>query len=557
LVGDVSGVPWPLGSQTWTPGTEAGLGTMRRMKVLVSEKLSGAGLERLREHLDVDVRPGLSPDELLEAIPAYDALVVRSATKVTAAVIERAENLKVIGRAGIGLDNVDVDAATRHGVLVVNAPQSNVLSAAEHTMALLLAQARNIPQAHAALASGSWEREKWQGVELHGKTLGVIGLGRVGTLVAQRASAFGMRIIAYDPYVAPARAQQMGVSLAETVAELCRRSDFITIHMPKTPETTGLVGARELEQVKPGVRIVNTARGGLIDEAALVDALKSGRVAGAGVDVFENEPVTEHALFGLPNVVVTPHLGASTAEAQDKAGLAIAEQLLLALRGEFVPYAVNVDVGSDIPESVRPYLQLSERLGRIAVALAGGGIESLRFEYHGGIAEHDTRAVTLSGLKGAFSMVVHEPVTFVNAPLMAKERGISVEETKSTQSLDYVNLVEVRAAGAGETVSVAGVLVGKRDTERLVRVYGYDLDMAFAPIMVFFRYEDRPGIVGIVGTLLGEAGVNIANMQVARRSEGGEALMCVAVDSPIPEQVLEEIKEGARLTDARSIVVGE
>ena len=530
---------------------------MRRMKVLVSEKLSGAGLERLREHLDVDVRTGMSADELADAIGAYDALVVRSATKVTAAIIERGENLKVVGRAGIGLDNVDVDAATRHGVLVVNAPQSNILSAAEHTMALLLAQARNIPQAHSALASGSWERERWQGVELYGKTLGIIGLGRVGTLVAQRASAFGMRLVAYDPYVAPVRAQQMGVSLVETVGELCERADFMTIHMPRTPETIGLIGAAEFERVKPGVRIVNTARGGLIDEAALVEALRGGRVAGAAVDVFENEPVTEHPLFGLPNVVVTPHLGASTAEAQDKAGMAIAEQVLLALRGEFVPYAVNVDVGADIPEMVRPYLQLSERLGRLALALAGGGIESLRFEYVGGIAEHDTRALTLSGLKGAFSSVVHEPVTFVNAPLMAKERGISVEETKSSQSLDYVNLVEVRAAGQDETVSVGGVLVGKRDTERLVRVYGYDLDIAFAPNMVFFRYEDRPGIVGIVGTLLGESGVNIANMQVARRSEGGEALMCVAVDSPIPEEVLGSIKQQADLKDARSVTLGE
>lgn len=525
------------------------------MKVLISEKLSGAGLERLREHLDVDVRTGMTADELAEAIPEYDALVVRSATKVTAAIIERGENLKVVGRAGIGLDNVDVDAATRHGVLVVNAPQSNILSAAEHTMALLLAQARNVPQAHSALVAGSWERERWSGVELHGKTLGVIGLGRVGTLVAQRASAFGMRLVAYDPYVAPNRAQQMGVSLVGTVGELCSRADFITIHMPRTPETIGLVGAKELEQVKPGARIINTARGGLVEETALVEALKTGRLGGAGVDVFENEPVTDHPLFGLPNVVVTPHLGASTAEAQDKAGLAIAEQVLLALRGEFVPYAVNVDVGADIPETVRPYLRLAERLGRLAVALTGSGMESLRFEYHGGIAEHDTRAVTLSGLKGAFSAIVHEPVTFVNAPLMAKERGISVEETKSSQSLDYVNLLEVRAACQGETVSVAGVLVGKRDTERLVRVYGYDLDMSFAPIMVFFRYEDRPGIVGIVGTLLGESGVNIANMQVARQSEGGEALMCVAVDSPIPDAVLTSIKEKARLSDARSIVL--
>ncbi|HET7481711.1 MAG TPA: phosphoglycerate dehydrogenase, partial [Actinomycetota bacterium] len=348
------------------------------MKVLVAERLSEAGIERLREHVEVDVRLKLSHEELLEAIAPYDALIVRSATQVDADVLERAENLKIVGRAGIGLDNVDVDAATRHGVLVVNAPQSNVLSAAEHTMALLLAQARNVPQAHHALVGGAWEREKWQGVELHGKTLGIVGLGRVGTLVAQRASAFGMRLIAFDPYVSPARAGQMGVELYENVADVCRRSDFVTIHLPKTPETVGIIGTREIEQMKPGARVVNTSRGGLIDEAALVEALKAGRLGGAALDVFDGEPVTSHSLFDFPNVVVTPHLGASTAEAQDKAGIAIAEQILLAARGEFVPYAVNVEVGSDIPEAVRPYLQLADRLGRVAVALAGAGIESLR-----------------------------------------------------------------------------------------------------------------------------------------------------------------------------------
>lgn len=525
------------------------------MKVLTSEKLSQAGLDQLREHFEVDVKLGLSEAELSETIGSYDALIIRSATQVTAELIEKAENLKVIGRAGIGLDNVDVDAATRHGILVVNAPQSNVLSAAEHTLALLLAQARNIPQAHEALVNGRWERERWNGVELHGKTLAVVGLGRVGTLVAQRASAFGMHLVAYDPYVSAQRAAQMGVDLVETIAEVCRRADFLTIHLPKTPETVGIIGAAEFREMRAGVRIVNTARGGLIDEDALADAIEGGTVAGAAVDVFVGEPVTEHRLFSLPGVVVTPHLGASTAEAQDKAGTTIAEQVLLALRGEFVPYAVNVDVGSDIPEAVRPYLRLAERLGQIAVALAGSGIEGLRFEYHGGIAEHDTRAVTLSGLKGAFTAVSHEPVTFVNAPLLAKERGISVEEAKSSQSLDYVNLVEVRAVCKGETVSVAGVVAGKRDTERLVRVYGYDLDMTFHPTMAFFRYEDRPGIVGIVGTFLGESGVNIANMQVARQTEGGEALMGLAVDSPIPQDVLEGIVKKARLKDAKLIVL--
>lgn len=525
------------------------------MKVLVTESLATAGLKRLSEDLEVDLRTDMPHDALAEAIAPYDALVIRSATEVDEAILERAERLKVIGRAGIGLDNVDVAAATRHGVLVVNAPQSNVLSAAEHTMALLLAQARNIPRAHHALVNGSWDRERWQGVELHGKTLGIVGLGRVGTLVAQRASAFGMRLIAYDPYVSSARAAQMGVVLLDTIGELCGRADFLTIHLPKSAETVGLIGDRELAAARPGIRIVNTARGGLIDERALKRALEDGRVAGAALDVFETEPVTSHPLFELDNVVVTPHLGASTAEAQDKAGVAIAEQVELALRGEFVPYAVNVEIGPDIPEPIRPYLHLAQILGRTVVALAGTGIEDLRFGYLGGIADHDARALTLSGLKGAFSAVVHEPVSFVNAPLLARERGISVEETKSSRSVDYVNLIEVTALCKGETVSVAGALVGKKENERLVRVRGYELDMAFHPIMVLFRYEDRPGIVGIVGTLLGRAGVNIASMQVARHTQGGEALMGMAVDSPIPQDVLDAIVGKARMRDARTIIL--
>jgi D-3-phosphoglycerate dehydrogenase len=520
----------------------------------VAEPMAEAGLERLRESLEVDERLDLSPQELLAAIHSYDALIIRSATRVDAEVIGRGERLKVIGRAGIGLDNVDVEAATRAGVLVVNAPQSNILSAAEHTMALLLAQARNVPQAHNALVSGSWERERYQGVELHGKILGIVGLGRVGTLVAQRASAFGMHLLAYDPYVAPGRASQMGVELVSSVAELCRLAEFVTIHLPRSPETMGIISERELSQAHADLRIVNTARGGLIDEDALARALKDGRVAGAALDVFEDEPVTDHPFFRLDNVVVTPHLGASTAEAQDKAGVAIADQVVLALQGEFVPFAVNVDVGPEIPEAVRPYLRLAERLGRLAVALAGPGVEAYGFEYLGGIARHDTRALTLAGLKGAFSAVVHEPVTFVNAPFLARDRGIGVEESRSPQSHDYVNLMEVRARCRDDVVTVAGTLVGKRDNERLVRVRGFELDMSFHRHMAFFRYEDRPGIVGIVGGRLGRAGVNIANMQVARLSQGGEALMGLAVDSPIPQEVLDEIVREAGVRDARTMV---
>src|ERR687895_1206619 len=345
------------------------------MKVLVTEPVADAGLERLKEQVDVDVKLDLPPQELADAIGSYDALIVRSATKVDAALLERAETLKVVARAGIGLDNVDIDAATRAGILVVNAPQSNVISAAEHTMALLLAQARNVPQAHVALVGGSWERDRWKGVELNGKTLGIIGLGRVGALVAQRASAFGMRLIAFDPYVAPNRAAQMGVELVPSVIDLCKRADFITIHLPKTPETIGIIGREEIAQMRPNARIVNTARGGLIDDDALYEALEEGRIGGAALDVFDPEPITEHRLFSLPNVVVTPHLGASTTEAQDKAGVTIAEQILLALQGEFVPFAVNLDVGAEIPEVIRPYLGLVERLARVAVALSGPGIE--------------------------------------------------------------------------------------------------------------------------------------------------------------------------------------
>ncbi|CAN5752331.1 phosphoglycerate dehydrogenase [soil metagenome] len=539
------------------PGRGRFPGRVGFVKVLVAEPLSEAGIAYLDGHDDVavDTLTGLSPEDLIARIAPYDTLVIRSETRVDARLLERAENLKVVGRAGIGLDNVDVAAATRAGVLVVNAPQSNVISAAEHTIALMLAQARNIPQAHNALVGGAWERSKWQGVELAGKTLGIVGLGRVGTLVAQRAGAFGMRLVAYDPYVAGSRAAQLGARLATSVAAVCEVADFLTIHLPRTQETEGIIGKRELAVIKPGARIVNTARGGLVDEEALLQALEEGRVAGCALDVFNGEPVTEHPLFGRNNVVVTPHLGASTAEAQDKAGVAIAEQVVLALRGQFVPYAVNLDAGSDLPVAARPYLGLADKLGRMAVALAGPGIESLRFEYHGGISEIDTRALTLAGLKGGFSAVMHEPVTYVNAPLLAKERGITVEETKLSESLDYVNLVEVHARGGDATVSVGGTVVGKRDALRLVRVYGYDIDTVFAPIMAFFRYVDRPGVIGIVGTHLGQAGVNIANMQVGRQTEGGEALMALAVDSPIPEPVLAAIAREADFRAARLVVL--
>jgi D-3-phosphoglycerate dehydrogenase len=518
-------------------------------RVLIAEPLAEAGVELLRAHHEVDARAAATREELLAAVAGAEALVVRSATSVDAEVLEAGRRLKVVGRAGIGLDNVDVAAATRLGIMVVNAPQSNVISAAEHTVALILAQARNIPQAHFALREGRWERGRFQGAELYGKTLGIVGLGRVGALVAQRLNAFGMRLLAYDPYVSRDRAAQMGVELA-SLADVLARADVVTVHLPKTPETTGLIGQSELAAMKPGARLVNTARGGIVDEAALAKAIDDGHLAGAALDVFAEEPTTQSPLFDLDGVVVTPHLGASTTEAQDKAGVTIAQQLLLALAGQFVPNAVNVDAGP-VPDAVRPFLSLVEKLGRLYTALAGGGAGGrasglgggrLRLEYLGALAEQDTRVLTLAALKGMFSPVVHEPVTFVNAPLLAAERGIEVTETRARQSHDWVNLVTLSGEGSRGQVGVAGTTVGPRDAERLVAINGIPVDMAPGDHMAFLFYEDRPGVIGRVGTILGEAGVNIASMQVGRRKQGGEALMALTVDTGIPAGVLERVE---------------
>lgn len=524
------------------------------MKVLVTEKLAERGLDLLREEFDVEERLDLASGGLAEAIRPYQALIVRSQTRVDARVIAAAENLRVVARAGIGLDNVDVEAATRRGVLVVNAPQSNILSAAEHTLALLLAQARSIPEAHADLVGGEWNRSKFQGVELYGKTLGIVGLGRVGTMVAQRALAFGMRIVAYDPFVARDRARQLGIELMPDLGALLVQADVITIHLPRTPETEGLIGERELGLMKQGARLVNTARGGIVDEAALEVAVRSGHLGGAALDVFDQEPVTEHPLFGLPGVVVTPHLGAATQEAQDKAGETIAEMVRLALRGEFVPHAVNV-AATEVSEQVRPFLPLAERLGRILNGLSEEAIRSIHVDYLGRIADSDTGILTLGVVKGALTGVVHEPVSFVNAPIIAKDRGITVSDTRSTASEDYVNLILVRADTEGGEVAVGGTLVGPRNAQRLVRVYDFDVDMPPAEHMAFFLYEDRPGVIGKVGTILGEAGINIAGMEVGRREAGGLALMGLTVDSPIPPEVLERIVAAVGMKRARSIVL--
>lgn len=525
---------------------------MSKPVVLIAEELSPATVDALGPDFEIRHCNGADRAELIPAVADVDAILVRSATKVDAEAIAAARRLKVVARAGVGLDNVDVAAATKAGVMVVNAPTSNIVTAAELACGLLIATARNIPPANAALKNGEWKRSKYTGVELSEKTLGVVGLGRIGVLVAQRMSAFGMKIVAYDPYVQPARAAQMGVKLL-TLDELLEVSDFITVHLPKTPETLGLIGDEALHKVKPGVRIVNAARGGIVDEAALASALKEGRVAGAGLDVFAKEPCTDSPLFEFDNVVATPHLGASTDEAQEKAGVAVARSVRLALAGELVPDAVNVQ-GGVIAEDVRPGLPLAEKLGRIFTALAGGVAVRLDVEVRGEITQHDVKVLELSALKGVFEDVVAETVSYVNAPLFAQERGVEVRLTTSSESPEHRNVITVRGTLAGgEEVSVSGTLSGPKNVQKIVAVDDYDVDLVLSDHMAFLRYTDRPGVVGTVGRILGDGGINIAGMQVARAAQGGEALVAVTVDSEVPQSVLTEIVTDIGAASARAV----
>lgn len=505
-------------------------------RVLVTEAIADGGLQQLRDagHV-VDIQLGLTPEQLNEQIKGAHALIIRSATNVTAEMLEAADELIVVGRAGIGLDNVDTTAATDRGVMVVNAPQSNVLSAAEHTMAMMLSQARNVPQAHAALKEGRWERSKWNGVELSDKTLGIIGLGRIGKLVAQRSLAFGMNLVAYDPFVSADAAMKINVELL-SLEELMSRADFITLHLAKTPETAGMINRDMFALAKPNLRVINVARGGIIDEADLAEAVRSGQIAGAAIDVFDSEPTTESPLFELDSVVVTPHLGASTTEAQDKAGDTIAEQVGLALAGDFVPFAVNVEAG-EASETIRPYQQLAEKLGGIFAGLAVDIDGPLEVSYEGKIGEYDTRILTLSLLKGLFGAVSDAPVSYVNAPQLAEEKGIEIRPTSSTTSHDFVNLITIRS---GEH-SVAGTLVGLNSVPRVVRIDDHALEITPAPNMVVVRNEDVPGIIGKVGSILGDSGANISDMVVGRNNDGVSALMVFTTDDELPDSVAAEL----------------
>jgi D-3-phosphoglycerate dehydrogenase / 2-oxoglutarate reductase len=510
-------------------------------KVLVREKIADAGVALLRERFEVDVD---STADLAESIGEYDAIIIRSATKLTSELIDRAARLKVIGRAGVGVDNVDVDAATRRGIVVANAPESTVISAAEHAVGLLLALSRNIPQAHAALKDGRWERSKYGGLELADKTLGVLGFGRIGQQVARRAAGLQMRVVAYDPFVSRERFRELGVERAETPEGVYAAADFITLHLPLTPETQGSIGADAFAAMKPGVRIVNAARGELVDEGALLDVLRSGQVAGAALDVFSAEPYSG-PLLELDNVVVTPHLAASTEEAQDRAGVIVAQQVAAALEGELVTNAVNIPVvrAEDL-DLLGPYIPLAATLGRLAMELVGGRADQLALTYYGSLSSYDTRLLTVAALNGAFQGRVDRPVNYVNAPLVAEELGVDVSEEKRRSARDFTNLVRVSVRANGNELKVAGTLIGRDDRRWLVAALGFQVDIELSPLMAFFQYDDVPGVIGRVGTMFGEAGVNIANMAVSRTRRGGKALMAISIDSDPPPELVEHLHSG-------------
>ena len=524
--------------------------------VLIAEELSSATLEALGPDFEVRNCDGANRVELLEALgKGVDAVLIRSATKMDAEAIGAAKGLKVIARAGVGLDNVEIPAATAAGVMVVNAPTSNIVSAAELAIALLLASARHVSPAHAALRNGKWARSKYTGVELFEKTLGIVGFGRIGQLVAARMQAFGMKVVAYDPYLQPARAAQLGVRLVD-LDELLGISDFITIHLPKTKETANLIGVEALKKVKPTVRIINAARGGVLDELALYDAIKEGRVGGAGLDVFSTEPCTDSPLFGLDQVVATPHLGASTDEAQERAGIAVAVSVRKALAGELVPDAVNVK-GGIIHEDVRPALSLVEKLAGVLIGLAGEVPVNLEVAVHGEIAAHDCSVLGLSAMKGALLGLGAEDVTYVNAPGLALERGLATTVTADEVSPDHRNIVTLNAAlSRGVQITVSGTLMGIRQVQKIVAIDSYDLDLVPSENMIFMRYADRPGVVGTVGNILGKDSINIGGMQVARNHEGGEALMAITVDSPVASRVLESLAQETGANLVRSVTLG-
>jgi D-3-phosphoglycerate dehydrogenase len=528
-------------------------------RVLVAEDIGASGIDLLREHFDVDTAFDTDGFDLEARIGDYDGILIRSATKLTAELLAKATSLKAIGRAGVGVDNVDVPAATKAGIVVANAPQSNVVTAAEHTLALLLALARNVPQAHASLTSGKWERSKFSGTEVMDKTLGILGFGRIGQLVAQRAMSFGMRIVAFDPFVAAERYRELGVENAETSDELYAQADFITLHLPKTPETENWLDAEAFAKMRDGVRILNVARGPLIDDAALEAALDSGKVGGAALDVFRSEPITDHPLFGRPNVIVTPHLGASTAEATDRAGLQAAEQVVAALTGGAVLTAVNVPaVAAEDLEVLGPFLPLARELGRLAAVLGeGSSIDRVEVEYLGRIAERDTRPIGVSVLLGVLGGHTEEEVNEVNAPSIAAERGIEVAETSSTTARDFTDLLRVTVVSGDRRERVVGTVLGQRNRPHLLEAWGQRFNLQLEPHLAIFKYSDVPGMIGRVGTAFGEQGVNISSAAVGHTPDGSEgdglAVMVVTTSEPVRQAVVDGLASADGFVAGRAV----
>ncbi len=534
-------------------------------KVLVAEQIGDSGIQLLRDAgFDVDLGFDWDREALAERIAAYDGILIRSATQLDADLLERATSLKAVGRAGVGVDNVDVEAATKHGIVVANAPQSNVVTAAEHTLALLLALARNVPQAHGALVDGRWDRSKYSGVELMDKTLGILGFGRIGQLVAERAMGFDMKVVAYDPFVGAERFRELGVHKAETSDEVYAVADFITIHLPKTPETEGWLDAEAFAKMKDGVRILNVARGPLVVDADLQAALDSGKVAGAALDVFRSEPMTEHPLFGYPNVIVTPHLGASTAEATDRAGFQAAEQVVAALTGGSVTTAVNVPaVAAEDLEVLGPFLPLCRRLGRLAVGIAeGGSVDRVDVEYLGRLADRDCRPLTTAVLLGLLSGHTEEQVNAVNAPAIAAERGIVTSETKRTSARDFTELVRVTLVSGERRERVVGTTLGRRHRPHLLEAWGRRFNLQLEDHLALFRYRDLPGMIGRVGTIFGAHGVNIDAAAVGYEPDDGEdgvpapdgdAVMVVTTHDAVPPALVEEIVASDGFLSGRAV----
>ncbi|HTW11593.1 MAG TPA: phosphoglycerate dehydrogenase [Solirubrobacteraceae bacterium] len=531
---------------------------MSEAKVLVAEKVGASGINLLEEHFDVELGFDWDRDQVKARLPEFDGILIRSATKLDAELLAAGTRLRAIGRAGVGVDNVDVLEATRRGIVVANAPLSNVVTAAEHTMALLLALARNVPQAHQSLVEGRWDRSKYSGVELYEKTLGVIGFGRIGQLVAERAKGFGMHVIAYDPVVGHSRYDDLGVERAERPDDVYAVADFLTLHLPKTPETTGWLNADVLAKCKDGVRVLNVARGPLVVDADLQAALDSGKVGGAALDVFQTEPITEHPLFGYPNVIVTPHLGASTAEANDRAGFQAAEQIVAALTGGSVTTAVNIPaIPEDDLEALAPFLPLSRSLGKIAAALAEGtAVDTVKTEFLGGIGTRDTRLLGLNVLMGVLEAEGAEELNEVNAPALAEQRGIQTESINETHSVDYTDLIRVTVTSGEESVSVVGTVIGNLHRPHLLEAWGQRFQVQLENSITLFRYKDVPGMLGRVGTIFGEADVNIVSSVVGRQPSGataGLAAMVVTTDVPVPDDVVERIASSDGFVAGRSI----